>query len=401
MDFIYIIFLLLVILASLFIYFIFGKGWEPMVTIGSDLTAPIDIPGATYSGPNPNNKEKGINGYDMDPPKGYYKIEVGGGVWKMKPIIPTGYIINPSDNTKLIVNPKNSAVSSAISYYKNTTDELLRKGPYTEIPLPTSEQQVKESTPLPKNINGKKKVKKSTPLPKNIDGTPKFYRIAPFKDANGKQILDKYMMKPLPEPLPKGYIIDAKDYLIFNPDVTEYAFSTFDSAYDPTNRETIYNNMQEVEKEQIDNDDIGKYYSFDANGQLIREENTDANFSPVLYYVPGAYKYGSSNYVPNYEDSVYLSRTTRLPQQAPVFNTAGMLGGFCTQFKNNTLAIEEKCGALDLNTCASTSCCTLIGGQKCVAGSENGPSNPANYTDYNLRNKDFYYYQGKCYGNCR
>jgi hypothetical protein len=27
--------------------------------------------------------------------------------------------------------------------------------------------------------------------------------------------------------------------------------------------------------------------------------------------------------------------------------------------------------------------------------------NPANYTDYNLKNKDFYYYQGKCYGNCR
>ena len=159
--------------------------------------------------------------------------------------------------------------------------------------------------------------------------------------------------------------------------------------------------MPEVKKEEENNDDIGKYYSFDANGQLIREENTDASFSPVLYYVPGTYKYGSSNYVPNYEDSVYLSRTTRMPQTAPVFNTAGMLGGFCTQFKNNTLAIEEKCGALDLNTCASTSCCTLIGGQKCVAGSENGPSNPANYTDYNLRNKDFYYYQGKCYGNCR
>ena len=121
MDYIYIIFLLLVILASLFVYFIFGKGVESMVTIGSDLTAPIDIPGATYSGPRPNNKEKGINGYGLEPPQGYYKIEVGGGVWKMKPIIPTGYIINPSDNTKLIVDPKNKAVSSAISYYKNTS----------------------------------------------------------------------------------------------------------------------------------------------------------------------------------------------------------------------------------------------------------------------------------------
>ena len=383
MDYIYIIFLLLVILASLFVYFIFGKGVESMVTIGSDLTAPIDIPGATYSGPKPNNKEKGINGYGLEPPQEYYKIEVGGGVWKMKPIIPTGYIINPSDNTKLIVDPKNKAVSSAISYYKNTTDALLKEGPYEEIPL-------KKGTAL----------SESTVLPKN------YYRIAPFNDAKGIPVIKKYMMKKVPDPLPKGYIIDSKKYLIFNPDITEYAFSNTTKEDMPEVKkedmpEVKKEDMPEVKKEEETNDDIGKYYSFDANGQLIREENTDASFSPVLYYVPGTYKYGSSNYVPNYEDSVYLSRTTRMPQTAPVFNTAGMLGGFCTQFKNNTLAIEEKCGALDLNTCASTSCCTLIGGQKCVAGSENGPSNPANYTDYNLRNKDFYYYQGKCYGNCR
>lgn len=390
MDYIkisYIVFLLMVILASLFVYFTFGKGRESMVTIGSDLTMEQDIPGATYTTPTAENrKTKGVNGYGLDPPDGYYKIDIGNGVWKMKPKIPTGYLINPADKTKLIVDPKNDVANYAIQSYKTTTDSMLREGPYTDIPLPTGQTEVTESTPLPKNG----------------DGTSKYYRIAPFNDAKGNVILDKYKMKALPTPLPKGYIIDAKEYLIFNPDVTEYAFSTFDSTYDPTKTDIKYHDgIPEVKKEQINNDDIGKYYSFDANGQLIREENTDASFSPVLYYIPGAYKYGSSNYVPNYEDSVYLSRTTRLPQTAPVFNTAGMLGGFCTQFKNNTLAIEEKCGALDLNTCASTSCCTLIGGQKCVAGSENGPSNPANYTDGSLRNKDFYYYQGKCYGNCR
>jgi len=48
MDYIkisYIIFLLSVILASLFVYFTFGsKGVESMVTIGSDLTANMNIP---------------------------------------------------------------------------------------------------------------------------------------------------------------------------------------------------------------------------------------------------------------------------------------------------------------------------------------------------------------------
>jgi hypothetical protein len=390
MDYIkisYIVFLLSVILASLYVYFTFGKGRESMVTLGQDLTVAIDIPGATYPGPRPNNREKGVNGYGMDPPDGYYKIDIGGGVWKMKPKIPTGYMIDPADKKKLIVDPKNDVANYAIQSYKNATDRLLKEGPYEEILLDKS-QTPTESTLLPE----------SDPVKKI---STKYYRIAPFNDAKGQVVLDRYMMKKVPDPLPKGYIIDAKNYLVFNPDITEYAFSTFDSTYDPTKVDTVYHGMPEAKKEQVNNDELGKYYTFDANGQLTREENTDASFSPVLYYIPGAYKYGSSNYVPNYEDSVYLSRTTRLPQTAPVFNTAGMLGGFCTQFKNDKFAIEEKCGALDLNTCASTSCCTLIGGQKCVGGNENGPTNPANYSDPTLKNKDFYYYQGKCYGNCK
>jgi hypothetical protein len=382
----YVLFLLLVILASLYVYYTFGKGVESMVTIGSDLSEPVNIPGATYPGPRPGNKEKGVNGYGMDPPQGYYKVDIGEGVFKMKPVIPTGYMI-ARDKTKLVVDPKNDKMSYAIEYYKNATNSQLIEGPYEEIPVPVG-QTLSESTLLPE----------SDPITKI---SKKYYRIAPFNDAKGNVVLDKFKMKKVPEPLPKGYIIDEKNYLIFNPDVTEYAFSTFDSAYDASKLDTVYNTAPEPKTEQINNDELGKYYTFDANGQLVREENTDTNFSPVLYYVPGAYKYGSSNYVPNYEDSVYLSRTTRLPQSTPVYNTASMLGGFCTQFQNDNLAIEEKCGALDLNTCASTSCCTLIGGQKCVAGNENGPMNPASYTDFALKNKDFYYYQGKCYGNCK
>ena len=148
MDYIkisYIVFLLLVILASLFVYFTFGKGREPMVTIGSDLTMEQNIPGATYPGPRPNNREKGVNGYGIDPPDGYYKIDTGGGVWKMKPKIPTGYMINPADKTKLIVDPKNDVANYAIQSYKNTTDEMLREGPYTEIPL--GKKKNIESTP--------------------------------------------------------------------------------------------------------------------------------------------------------------------------------------------------------------------------------------------------------------
>jgi hypothetical protein len=379
----YIIFLLLVILASLLVYFTFGKGstTESMVNYGTDLTAVVPIPGATY-GPNTEN------GDGFDPPPGYTKVEEkdaqGKSIWKMKPIIPYGYKIDPNDNTKkkLIVDPKYEKLAYSIDSYKTSTDKLLNQGPYEDI-IPIGQPgTATEDTELPE----------SDPTTKL---SSKYYRIKPSRENN-----NKYVMKKMPDPIPTGYEVDSKNYLVFN--LTKYALATFSSSFDPANLDTEYHQENPDGKQAvINNDELGKYYKFDENGKLIYEETVDASFSPVLYYVPGLYKYGSSNYVPNYEDSVYLSRTTRLPQSSPVYNTAGMLGGFCTQYKNDKFAIEEKCGTLDLNTCASTSCCTLIGGQKCVGGDQNGPTNPASYSDMTLRNKDFYYYQGKCYGNCK
>ena len=211
--------------------------------------------------------------------------------------------------------------------------------------------------------------------------------------------------------IPNGYDISSNDPeaeyknppllntytpLKYNPNFTP---DKYDSkfTYDAKNTDREY---RDASYGKTDDVNLGKYWMFDEEGKLI-EVNTEMNKSPILYYIPGAYKFGASNYVPNYEDSVYLSRTTRESQLAPVVNTASQLGGFCSQYATNTAALEEKCAAQDLNACASTSCCVLLGGQKCVAGNENGPKNPANYTDYSLMNRDFYYYQGKCYGNCK
>lgn len=157
----------------------------------------------------------------------------------------------------------------------------------------------------------------------------------------------------------------------------------------------------------------GVYYQYDQTGKLVEVNYKESNFAPVLYYMPGAYKFGSSAFVPTYEDSVYLSRSTRDAQLLPgaeanaglggaPINSDAQLGGFCNANENNKVQMEDKCNAMPLDSCASTSCCVLLGGQKCVAGSEKGPYMTANYTDYTImpKNKDFYYYQGKCYGNC-
>jgi hypothetical protein len=364
-----------IIILALYILVNFGDA-EGMVTLGTNLLTTVDIPGATYG-------QDGNQGVGIDVPAGYTKINTGSEaapIFKMKPIIPDGYKISDTDPTKLVTYK--DTTETAVQSYKSTTDALLNQGPYLDIPNVDYATSTGEDTPLPtKDSFGNEK---------------KYYRIRLNNPV-------KYVMKEQPDPLPLGYELGKNspsdktgDFLVFN--TTLYALSTFNSQYDAGNLDVVY---RDTDTTNASDNNLGVYYQYDQNGNMIKIENTEAQFSPVLYYIPGAYKFGSSNYVPNYEDSVYLSRTTRQSQVAPIYNTTSMLGGFCTQNKNDVALIEEKCGALDLDTCASTSCCTLLGGQKCVAGNENGPRNTANYTDYSLKNKDFYYYQGKCYGNCK
>jgi hypothetical protein len=120
--------------------------------------------------------------------------------------------------------------------------------------------------------------------------------------------------------------------------------------------------------------------------------------SYVTYYTSGAYPYGASSYVPTYEESVYLSKTTGQSTLGNPYPSATTLKGFCEN--NPPGSVEQMCGALSPDQCASTSCCVLLGGNKCVSGDETGPRFQANYSDPSIVNKDVYYYRGKCYGNC-
>ena len=79
---------------------------------------------------------------------------------------------------------------------------------------------------------------------------------------------------------------------------------------------------------------------------------------------------------------------------------ASLAGGICSHYKDQPEKLEEECAKLDKNVCGSTSCCVLLGGSKCVSGTAQGPTSNLNYGDITIRNRDFYYYKGKCYGNC-
>ena len=138
------------------------------------------------------------------------------------------------------------------------------------------------------------------------------------------------------------------------------------------------------------------YYTYDKDGNLV-QVNGD-----ITYHEAGNYAFGQkdSSYKPVYSDSKFKNITTGETEFTSVKNTTSQLSGICTNNANSQQQLEEACNALDKNVCASTSCCVLLGGSKCVSGDKTGPKFRSNYADSFLRNKDSYYYNGMCYGNC-
>ena len=171
--------------------------------------------------------------------------------------------------------------------------------------------------------------------------------------------------------------------------------------YDSNNYDVQYHdNISDLQKQNgIYDSSFGKMYVKDPSGNLVSIAYVEGQALPT-YYQPGSFVFSPSNYVPNYEDSVYLSRTTGLSTLGKVKSVATMQGGFCNQMANDKTMLESKCNSISTDVCASTSCCVLVGGSKCTSGNENGPVTKSIYSDPTIKNKDYYYYQGKCYGNC-
>ena len=161
-------------------------------------------------------------------------------------------------------------------------------------------------------------------------------------------------------------------------------------------------------QKQVDNpssssgtDQTGVAFVAGPNDTMVALNPTGLLASSSIYYEPGTYKFGSSTYVPSYADSVYLSKTTGSSSASTYLDQATMKGGACSYFKDQPLKLEEMCNSTDKNNCGAMSCCVLLGGAKCVSGDANGPYNKTNYGDITVRDKDYYYHTGKCYGNCK
>ena len=162
---------------------------------------------------------------------------------------------------------------------------------------------------------------------------------------------------------------------------------------------TYHDDLQKNGGNSLYNTQMGTQKVYDVNGNLI-DVISNAVQGNIVYYKPGSYKYGASTYVPYYEDSVFLSRSINAVVNTPTYLSTNNSGGFCNKYKTSPIQLEEKCNKINDETCAATTCCVLLGGQKCVYGNESGPIMKDNYSDFMIANKDFYYYKGKCYGDC-
>jgi hypothetical protein len=135
-----------------------------------------------------------------------------------------------------------------------------------------------------------------------------------------------------------------------------------------------------------------------ASKQEFNVDNSLLTGSPI-WKESGSFKYSGTGYVPDYEESTHLNKQFQ-SKPAHLTNTPYLNGGFCSALKSTPLQLEDKCNSLSQDVCASTECCVLLGGQKCVKGNESGPFFKDNYSNFLIQNKDYYYYQGKCFGNC-
>ena len=84
--------------------------------------------------------------------------------------------------------------------------------------------------------------------------------------------------------------------------------------YRTDNYNVEYHDSADVWKNRTDNLDLsfGNVWVIDASGNKVNIPYSSlSNFT--TYNKPGTFKYGASSYVPSYEDTIYLSRSTGLP----------------------------------------------------------------------------------------
>ena len=82
------------------------------------------------------------------------------------------------------------------------------------------------------------------------------------------------------------------------------------------------------------------------------------------------------------------------------FINTDLVKDFCKSFQGSSDQLNSQCNRLTKTNCNLSSCCVLLNGESCVAGSIKGPTFLTKPDGSSIAN-EYYYYQSKCYGNCK
>jgi hypothetical protein len=211
-----------------------------------------------------------------------------------------------------------------------------------------------------------------------------------------------------------GYIANTLPALIDTSNNINPISSTYpNSLYDPSIQHLLSGTNKSYSSYKATNESNGLppgkmwFPNGDGTASIVDINDYDQN---TYYHEPGTYSAGPRNFVPNYEKSSYISdlgsqNIQDYSNKDPIYLAGSPISSvkndnICTLYANNPSGLERACNSLDRHVCASTNCCALLGGQKCVSANQNGPIMKSNYSDFLIMNRDYYYFQGKCYGMC-
>ena len=240
-------------------------------------------------------------------------------------------------------------------------------------------------------------------IPQDNKIPPGYYPVT-YIDTAGNTVENKKMRK-----IPYGYRLTA-DGRNIQPLTNTALYSAIERDRNHMSTDTSTVRMQDAGQLPVNTlpsadviaaTESDQIYLYDSNGNLVTMDSTNMNpqGSP-LYYAPNNMRFSNTSFVPSYEQSVFLSSLTGDFEPATYVDPTTLAAGFCSVYRGDPISLERECSRLSSTACGSVSCCVLLGGSKCVAGNAQGPTYRSNYTDSLLRDKDYYHYQGQCYGNC-
>jgi len=76
---------------------------------------------------------------------------------------------------------------------------------------------------------------------------------------------------------------------------------------------------------------------------------------------------------------------------------ANYAASFCKQYEGKSNELEKACGSMTTRNCKESPCCVWVNNQKCVAGSQNGPTYRSDSEGKKTAISQ-YIFQNICYG---